>query len=224
MASRDIVTTGEVADLLGVTTKTVFRLLESGHLTRAARGLVDRASVERYVANRQGGRTRVWSEHTAWGALALLSGLTVDWLGPAQISRLRSTLRSVDTEELMVRLRARATVHTYTGHHSVITRMSADDRLVVVDTTVLGQVADGTQINAYLDATHLATVVRNLGLEPAAEGRMTLRVTGFDVDRVRRIRDHGTALASVDAATSLDPRTRGLGERALAETLTRLAA
>ncbi|KQT92060.1 hypothetical protein ASG49_08780 [Marmoricola sp. Leaf446] len=224
MASIDIITTKEVAHLLGVTTKTVFRLIESGDLTRAARGLVDRASVERYLANRQGGRTRVWSEHTAWGALALLSGLTADWLGSVQTSRLRSTLRSIDTEDLIVRLRDRATVHTYTGHRSVITRLSADDRLVVVDTTVLGQVADTTQVNAYLDPAHLATIVGSLGLKQAADGRMTLRVTTFDIDRVRRIANHGTALASVDAATSLDPRTRGLGERTLADSSTRLTA
>ena len=45
-----------------------------GDLTRVARGLLDRGPPDRYLAESHGGRTRVWAEHTAWGAIALLSG------------------------------------------------------------------------------------------------------------------------------------------------------
>lgn len=215
-------TNEEAANLLGVTTKTVFRLIESGDLVRVARGVVDRASVERYVASRQGGRKRVWSEHTAWGALALLSGMSAEWLGSVQASRLRSTLRQITTEDLITRLRDRAATRSYSGHHSVATQLRKDPRIVLVDTTVLGQVADSTRTDAYLHATTLDAITHRWGLREAVTGAMTLRVTGFDLDLVRKIAEHGTAVAAVDAAASLDPRTRGLGEAALAHSLERM--
>ena len=51
--------------------------------------------MERYLASHSGGRKRVWAEHTAWGAIALLSGEQAPWLGQVQRSRLRSALRQV---------------------------------------------------------------------------------------------------------------------------------
>jgi len=215
-------TNEEAANLLGVTTKTVFRLIESGDLVRVARGVVDRASVERYLANRQGGRKRVWSERTAWGALALLSGMSAEWLGSVQASRLRSTLRKIDTEDLITRLRDRATTRSYSGHQSVATLLRNDPRIVLVDTTVLGLVADSTRTDAYLHATTLDAITHRLGLREAVTGATTLRATGFDLDLVRTIAKYGTAVAAVDAAASLDPRTRGLGEAALAQNLERM--
>lgn len=118
MASEgSFVSTQDAADTLGVSVQHVRRLADSGDLTRAARGLIDRDSLDRYLAERHGGRTRVWSEHTAWGAVALLSGVHVDWLGPAQASRLRASLRALtDPVDLVIQTRARARSQAYHGH------------------------------------------------------------------------------------------------------------
>jgi hypothetical protein len=60
--------------------------------------------------------------------------------------------------------------------------------------------------------------VRTLGLRADASGPVTLRVTGFDFDHVRALVDT-SVVAALDAATSFDPRVRGVGRRTLAELL-----
>jgi len=49
-------------------------------------------------------------------------------------------------------------------------------------------------------------------------GVVTLRVTGFDFDRVRGLVDT-SVVAALDAATGSDPRLRGVGRRVLADLL-----
>ena len=65
-SSGEFVSTEEAARVLGVTVQQVRRIVDSGELIRIARGLIDRASLDRYLAEHHGGRTRVWAEHTAW--------------------------------------------------------------------------------------------------------------------------------------------------------------
>jgi hypothetical protein len=208
--------TEETARLLGVSQRRVQQLLETGELTRVARGLVDATSVERYRAVGQGARTRAWAERTAWGAIALLSGIHADWLGPAQASRLRSALREIaGSAELVARTRDRATVRTFTGHSTARARLQTD--LVAPDTTVLGLIdATSERVDGYLPTDKLDSTVRWLGLREDVTGEITLRVTGFDISVIRDLATAPTpVLAALDAATSLDPRERGVGERAL---------
>lgn len=110
------ISTNEAGALLGVTVQQVRRLADASAITRIAQGLIDRQSVERYLASGRGGRTRVWGEATAWGAISLLSGQPAKWLTSAQTSRVRSTLRTIqDPRELAARLRGRASDTTYAG-------------------------------------------------------------------------------------------------------------
>jgi hypothetical protein len=112
----DLISTQEASDLMGVTAQRVRRLAENGAIDRVARGLIDRQSVERYLISGRGGRTRVWAENTAWGAIALLSRQPVEWLTSTQTSRVRGALRAMrDSRELATRLRGRATATTYAG-------------------------------------------------------------------------------------------------------------
>ena len=66
------------------------------------------------------------------------------------------------------------------------------------------------------DADELDGVVSSLGLRPGAGGHVVLRATAFDVavvaDLVRT-----PVVAALDAATSTDPRVRGVGHRALSD-------
>ena len=59
---------------------------------------------------------------------------------------------------------------------------------------------------------------KHLGLRADASGPVTLRVTGFDFDHVRALVDT-SVVAALDAATSIDPRVRGVGRRTLADLL-----
>jgi len=217
-ANSDFVTTGDAARRLGVTIQHVNRLIESGELTRVARGLVERTSVERLLVARRGGRTRVWAEHTAWAAIALLSDVRPDWLGPVQASRLRATLGEVDDPaDLVTRTRDRAIVRVYAGHPSAVRRLGQD--LAITNTQALGLTASGDRLDGYLQADRLDGTVRFFGLRQDSSGTFVIRATDFDFDVVEDLAANSTVLAALDLATSLDPRARGLGERALVAAL-----
>jgi hypothetical protein len=221
-STGDFLTTEEAATTLGVTVQQVRRLADGGELVRLARGLIDRASLDRYLAERQGGRTRVWAEHTAWGAIAMLSGMAFAvWLGPAQGSRIRSTLRAMtDPDELVVRCRERAAVARYSGHSSALGRLQQE--LVIADRSGLGLVNTSSgQIDGYLAADSLESLVSWLGLVEDPRGHATLRATTFDIEVVQDLAAHGGVVAALDAATSLDPRERGVAERVLRDALDR---
>ncbi|MBM6403302.1 hypothetical protein JQN72_03455 [Phycicoccus sp. CSK15P-2] len=204
-----------------MTVQHVRRLANSGELTRVARGLIDRDSLERYLAERHGGRTRVWAEHTAWGAIAMLSGRPVDWLGTTQASRLRASLHALTgPADLITQTRNRASTRTYQGHPSALRRLLDD--LVTTDASALGLVGTRTDsVDGYLDVDRVDSTVSFFGLRSDLSGNVTIRTTGFDLDVVRDLADHGVVLAALDAATSRDPRERGVGERALTQSLDR---
>lgn len=215
MAIRgDFLTTQEVSGLLGVEARQVRGLAEAGSITRVARGIFDRTSVERYRAERGSGRTRTWAEHTAWGAVALLSGAAPLGLGDVQTYRLRTALREItDPTELALRLRDRATVTTWSGHRSVIERVRAE--LVIPGRRRLGLVEDDTIVDGYIQADRIADLVRRCRLVEDTTGSITLRSTSMDIDFIKSLAALNRTLAAVDAATSLDPRERGVGVQVL---------
>lgn len=217
-SASDFLTTHEVSDLLGVEARQVRALSETGSITRVARGIFDRTSVERYRAERGSGRTRTWAEHTAWGAIAMLSGAAPLGLGDAQTYRLRAALREItEPTELAIRLRDRAIVTTWSAHRSVIDRVRKE--LVVPGRKRLGLVEDGAILDGYLHAERMAALVRRYRLSEDTTGSLTLRYTNMDIDFIEYLAAFNRTVSAVDAATSLDPRERGVGQQALASRL-----
>jgi len=216
--SGDFYTTEEAARLIGVGQRRVQQMLDHGDLARVARGLVGATSVDRYLAAHPNSRTRAWAEHTAWAAIALLSGTHVDWLGPTQTSRLRATLREITAPaDLVARARDRAVVHTYAGHPSAIGGLIHD--MTTTDQAGLGLTPNSVErVDGYIEAATLDSTVSFLGLREDPTGAITVRATNFNFDIVVELADE-IVLAALDAATSLDPRERGVGERALAAVL-----
>lgn len=214
----EFLTIEETANALGVSTRHARRLADSGAITRIARGLVDRGSVDRYVRSQRQGRTRAWAEHTAWGAVAILSGRDADWLGATQASRLRSVLHEInDADDLLTRMRDRAQVHIFEAHRAALPRLR---ELIAPPNLQLLGIADAVDrsVDGYLSEADLDEVVRGLGLRADAGGTVVLRTTGFDFDRVRELVATRT-VAALDAATNADPRLRGVGRRVLGELL-----
>jgi hypothetical protein len=209
------ISTQEAGALLGVTVQQVRRLAEAGAITRIARGLIDRQSVERYLASGRGGRTRVWAETTAWGAVALLSGQPAEWLTSTQISRVRSTLRTMqDPRELAARLRGRATVMTYGGDSTA--ESVIQERLDNPDG--LGPLLVGTRpdhLDGYIAADEFPRLVRILEMRPDPDGTITLRSTSFDMTHVRHLGEASLVLAACDAAISPDQHRHADAERSL---------
>ena len=210
----DFLTTQEVSDLLGVEGRQVRGLAETGSITRIARGIFDRTSVERYRAERGSGRTRTWAARTAWGAIALLSGAAPLDLGDVQTYRLRAALGEItDPTDLTIRLRDRATVTTWSGHRSVTERVR--EELAVPGRQRLGLVEDDAIVDGYIYADRIAEVVRRYRLSEDTTGSITLRYTNMDIEFIQYLAAFNRTLAAVDAATSLDPRERGVGEKVL---------
>lgn len=219
--NSDYIGVDEAARLLGVTKRHVARLGEHGHIQYLARGLVDRGSVNEYLSQREFSRFRPWSEATAWGAVALLDGIDVDWLGHVQTSRLRGRIRRLATEENGARefaghARLRASVQTYGSFDFLLGEVRRD--VVEVGRRGLGlSTAPQSRIDGYLKTEALAALEEKLGLVRDSRGTMVLRATDFDLSAVARIAAIGKGvLAALDAASSMDPRERGVGTRALA--------
>ncbi|MCK5891634.1 MAG: hypothetical protein KAG51_08020 [Aeromicrobium sp.] len=201
-----------------MSTRHARRLADTGAIDRIARGLVDRGSVDRYLQSQRMGRTRAWAEHTAWGAVAMLAGLDADWLGATQTSRLRQSLRELtEVDELLTRTRDRAQVHTFEAHRAALPQLRQVVALSNTRTLGLTDAVDASR-DGYLAASDLDNVSRDLSLRADPAGPVTLRVTGFDFEQVRALVDT-SVVAALDAATSTDPRVRGVGHRVLAESL-----
>jgi len=220
----EYVDTNEAARLLGVTVQHVRRLGEQGDILIPFRGLVDRGSIEQYLAERRSSRGRGWDEHTAWPAVALLSGLNVDWLGQVQTSRLRARLRHLATypkgaRDLVGRTRTRATIHTYGAYDFITGRLKKE--ILVVGRRDLGLTeATGASLGGYVVADDLTRLVKRYALESDTRGKLVLRTTSFDIASIKRIVSKGNgALAAFDAAASTDPREHGVGDRFLTRLL-----
>lgn len=218
VTAGEFLTIDESARALGVSTRHARRLADSEAITKVARGLVDRDSVDRYLQSHRQGRTRAWAEHTAWGAVAMLAGRDATWLGATQSSRLRQNLREIThVEDLLTRMRDRARVRSFEAHRAALPRLR--ERVVSNNWGRLGiTAADGDTIDGYLSDAEVHDVVRSLALRANASGAVTLRTTSFDFDLVRELVDT-SVVAALDAATDTDPRHRGVGRRTLAELL-----
>ncbi|MER7559688.1 hypothetical protein ABTZ46_22280 [Nocardioides sp. NPDC126508] len=207
----------DAAERLGVSERRVQQLVASGALRQVARGLVDETSVERAVTVRRGSR-RAWSEATAWGAVAILSGAGAEWMGERQRFRLRARLRELSAVELVERARERAVVTRYRAHSSAGKYLLAE---LVYPVDVAGRLGltETNDIDGYLSADDVDGLVSRHGLIRDEDGRVTLRATTMDLDLVRDLSGRGVLLAAMDLAESLDVRERRAGLDALERAL-----
>lgn len=200
----------QAAERLGVTSRQVQYLVTQGSLRQIARGLIDEASVELLLTARGDMRGRVWTEGTAWAAIALLSGSPCGRVGPSQRSRLRAQLRDCTANELVARTRNRADATRYLGHPSTAQRL----RLDLIDTTpasaTLGWAATTNAVDGYLAKANLAATVKRHGLIRDDEGSITLRATTMDLAVVKELVAI-PVLAALDLADSLDVRAGRIG-------------
>ncbi|WP_248581268.1 hypothetical protein [Nocardioides sp. InS609-2] len=204
----------EAADRLGVSTRQVQHLVARGELRQVARGVLDETSVERLAAVRGGSHKRAWSEATAWGAVAILSGADAEWMGESQRSRLKGRLRAMSAAVLVERARERADVTRYAAHSSTGQYLEAE---LVYAADVAGRLglAQANNIDGYLAVGDVLGLVSRHGLIRDDEGRVTLRATAMDLDVVRDLSQRSVVLGALDLAESLDVRERRAGIDAL---------
>lgn len=209
-----LIAVSEAADRLGVSARQVQHLVARGELRQLARGIVDETSIERLLAVRGGSHKRAWSQTTAWGAVSLLSGGDADWMGATQRSRLRSRLRGLRGTALVERARERADVTRYRAHSSTGQYLLG---VLVYAKDVAGRLglAETNNVDGYIAADDVASVVGNHGLIRDDEGRVTLRATTMNLHVVKDLANRSVLLAALDLAESLDVRERRAGLDAL---------
>jgi hypothetical protein len=209
------------AQLLGVSVRQVQHLVAEGELTGVARGVIDSSSVDRFLAVRGRARSRPWATPTAWGAIAILSGVDATWMGTTQRSRLRARLRTMTAESLLAQTRGRARPLRFAGHPSAAERI----REQIVDTrdasTTLG-LAQSTDVDGYVATEGIDDLARRFALLPDEAGRFTLRSTTFPLKEIRRLSSADVVLAALGLAESLDTRERRAGLDALTHSLATL--
>ncbi|WP_310530207.1 hypothetical protein [Nocardioides sp.] len=209
-----LLTVSEAAERLVVSSRQVQNLVASGKLRQVARGMLDETSVERHMAVRGGSHKRAWSEATAWGAVALLSGGGAEWMGESQRSRLKGRLRELNAAGLAERTRERADVTRYAAHSSTGDRLLGE---LVYATNVADRLglAATNSVDGYLAAGDVTAVVSRHGLIRDDEGRITVRATSTNLVIVRDLMQRSVVLAALDLAESLDVRERRAGLDAL---------
>lgn len=220
MGIDGLVDSEKAARLLGVSARRVNQLADSGDITKATRGLYDRLSIERYLVIRRGSGERAWDTGTVWAAVAILSGhrSRADWLSERSTYRLEATLRRITVPELVGKARDRASVHAFAGHPSAARVIRSE--VVVRDWNILGLAgATGDGVDGYVDSADLESVVKRYALVASTSGIITLRATDFDMKTVRSLAKASDVLVALDAAGSIDTRTRGTGERVLERAL-----
>lgn len=220
MAIDGLVDAETAARILGVSVRRVNQLADAGDISKAARGLYERLSIERHLAERRGTSERAWESTTAWAAIAILSGLSLrpEWLNERSTYRLEATLRTITVAELVGKARGRATVHSYNGHSSVARTIRGT--VVARDWSVLGLGGDMDEtVDGYIATADLQSLVDRYALVLAPSGGITLRATDFDMATVGALAQGSDVLVALDAAGAVDARTRGTGERALERAL-----
>ena len=211
-----VLTTAEAASRLGVTERQARNLAAHGEITLLARGVVDGESVTQYLRRRGAVTRRVWSEGTAWAALHVLAGLSVDWVSAAQLSRLRSQLSHMTATEVASRVRNRAVARRYDCHRSARERVAAE---VVAGAATIGDLSSQRDLDGYVATQDLASIVSRFRLREDSTGTITIRSTNH-LDKARRLSEADPdLLAAIDLATSADARERGAAFSLIADAL-----
>ncbi|MGY2078197.1 helix-turn-helix domain-containing protein [Blastococcus sp. SYSU DS0828] len=220
-----MLTVDQAAERLGVEPEQVRRLIRAGKLAahRVGRTLVlDEDAVE--------GRARLpitagraLAPRTVWAALWQLSGEDVDWLPPADRSRLLARLRGYDPEQLVAAARDRAERHELRVLPAYRERLLDADGVVPSGLTVAAAVgadivAAEAAAEVYCTEATLDELRRELGLSERGEANLVVRVPRYEVSLTGRTH-MPVAVVAVDLAESPDVRTRRAGLDLLAAAL-----
>lgn len=234
---RDVVTTREAAQQLGVHPSRVRALIAAGTLTATRAGdqwLVDVNSLDRHADLLAAGASgRAFAPRIAWAAAALCDGLT-DRLSPAERYRLRSRLiHAGDTGGDMAAMvsrwlsrRSRA-VHRYrASERDVADVLGAGGVMATGISTadIYGfGLSSGSAADAYVDEAARRRLEEQFMLIDSERGNLTLRVLDAKM-AAPRTPVAPRLIAGVDLVEDTDARTRAAGAKLIDDALRALRA
>jgi excisionase family DNA binding protein len=220
--SADWLSPAEAADLLGVSPRRVYALIDDGRLRAERVGgriLVHRDSVEARASG-AAASGRPFSARRGWALLLLAAGLEPVGLPSDARSKLRRVLRERDLWAMRARFGTRAEQRVRRAHASDLARIAADPAVVrsgvgAAADAGLPLVAPGAPLELYVDAAAAERLIDRYRLSPSPRGNVTLRVVP---DEVRAWLTGPVApwpAVALDLAEDADPRSRDVARAAL---------
>jgi hypothetical protein len=225
------ITSRQAAERLGVTQQRIQTLFAAGDVRGrmvAGRLVVDSGDIQARLVRRPG-RGRPLAARVAWGMLWELSGERAHWLGASERSRLVANIRNLNAEDVVLRVRRRATLHRYRILPTYVERLAADA------TCVAGGVGAASAVGADIVAigfaevytarsTHDRLVTQYAMVEGGndADVNVNLRVLDDNLTFLLSARTHmPSAVVACDLMESPEPRTNRAGTLVLSNLLSR---
>jgi len=220
----DWLSPAEAADILGVSPRRVYALVDDGRLRAERVGgriLVSRDSVGERVSG-AAANGRPFSARRGWALLLLAAGLDPVGLAPDARSKLRRVLRERDLWAIRARFGTRGERLMLRAHSSDLARIAADPAVVrsgagAAADAGLPLIAPEAPLELYVDAAAAERLIDRYRLAPSQSGNVTLRVVP---DEVRAWLTSPVApwpAVALDLAEDGDPRSRDVARAALTQ-------
>ena len=223
------ITSRQAAEQLGITQQRIQTLFAAGDVRGrkvAGRLVVDSADIQARLARRPG-RGRPLAARVAWGMLWELSGERAHWLAASERSRLRTNIRKLNTDEVVLRVRRRATLHQYRILPTYVDRLAADAACVASGVSAASAVGADIVAIGFAEiytarSTHDRLVKQYATMEGGNDANVNLRVLDDDLIFLLNGRTHmPSAVVACDLMESPEPRTRRAGTLVLSDLLSR---
>ena len=220
--SVDWLSPAEAAELLGVSPRRVYALIDEGRLRGGRVGgriLVHRDEVEARVGGASA-NGRPFSARRGWALLLLAAGLDPVGLPSDARSKLRRLLRERDLWTMRARFATRAERRVLRAHASDLVRIAADTSVVrsgagAAADAGLPLVAPGAPLELYVDAATANRLAERYRLSPSPLGNVTLRVVPDDVRAWLSSPVAPWPAVALDLAEDGDPRSLDVARSAL---------
>lgn len=220
MAIDNAIPVSEAADILDVHPSRIRAMVKAGQLDAeklAGRWFVNRSSLERRcsVDSPDG---RPFSPINAWALLSLAEGRRADWVDKSSQSRLRGHLRRRPWEELVPRLRSRASSVRLRAHPSALDRLVQESGVILAGISAAGrygiEIQPSDELEAYVYEARADELIQRYRMEPSERPNVVFHVVPDDVpsDWQECV---GGAVSAIDLIESLDPRSRRAGKEYL---------
>lgn len=175
----DVMSVRDVADELSVNERRVRQLIESGDLRAERFGrqwMVLRGDViDVREAKRVAGHP--FSSANAWGILALAEGKDAGWLSASEKRRLSEILSERGIEDLVPRLRGRASRESWFVHPSLLGHLAEDPRTVRAGSSAVDALVSEDSLEVYVPAAFVRDLAAAYHADVAAmEGNVRARI------------------------------------------------